>query len=102
MTLEIRGLTKTYPNGVRALNGIDLSIGKGLFGLLGPNGAGKSSLMRTLATLQLPDSGSTYTVVVRARPVRAGIDPYNVLIDRNRRDNVKTVTVVAAPARRAP
>lgn len=58
MTLEIRGLTKTYPNGVRALNGIDLSIGKGLFGLLGPNGAGKSSLMRTLATLQLPDSGS--------------------------------------------
>lgn len=55
MTLEIRGLTKTYPNGVRALNGIDLSTGKGLFGLLGPNGAG---LMRTLATLQLPDSGS--------------------------------------------
>lgn len=45
---------------------------------------------------------TTYTVVVRARPARAGIDPYNVLIDRNRRDNVKTVTVVAAPARRAP
>lgn len=45
---------------------------------------------------------TTYTVVVRARPVRAGIDPYNVLIDRNRRDNVKTVTVVSAPAPRAP
>ena len=58
MQLDIRALSKTYPNGVRALGGIDLSIGKGLFGLLGPNGAGKSSLMRTLATLQLPDSGS--------------------------------------------
>jgi len=70
VTLEIRGLTKTYPNGVRALNGIDLSIGKGLFGLLGPNGAGKSSLMRTLATLQLPDSGSiTFGEIdVLARP----------------------------------
>lgn len=73
MTLEIRGLTKTYPNGVRALNGIDLSIGKGLFGLLGPNGAGKSSLMRTLATLQLPDSGSiTFGEIdVLARPTRS-------------------------------
>ena len=58
MPLSIRGLSKTYPNGVRALAGINLSIGNGLFGLLGPNGAGKSSLMRTLATLQLPDSGS--------------------------------------------
>ena len=58
MPLSIHGLSKTYPNGVRALAGIDLSIGNGLFGLLGPNGAGKSSLMRTLATLQLPDSGS--------------------------------------------
>ena len=58
MQLDIRALSKTYPNGVRALGGIDLSIGKGLFGHLGPNGAGKSSLMRTLATLQLPDSGS--------------------------------------------
>ncbi len=58
MQLEIRQLSKTYPNGVHALAGIDLSIGNGLFGLLGPNGAGKSSLMRTLATLQLPDSGS--------------------------------------------
>jgi ABC-type multidrug transport system ATPase subunit len=56
--LTIRALTKTYPNGVHALRGIDLSIGRGLFGLLGPNGAGKSSLMRTLATLQEPDAGS--------------------------------------------
>jgi ABC-2 type transport system ATP-binding protein len=56
--LEITGLTKTYPNGVKALDGVTLSIGRGLFGLLGPNGAGKSSLMRTIATLQLPDAGS--------------------------------------------
>jgi len=56
--LSISGLTKTYPNGVRALNGVTLSIGRGLFGLLGPNGAGKSTLMRTIAALQEPDSGS--------------------------------------------
>ena len=56
--LQIRGLTKTYANGVHALRGVDLTIGRGLFGLLGPNGAGKSSLMRTLATLQEPDAGS--------------------------------------------
>ena len=58
--LEIRDLTKTYPNGVHALRGITLTIGRGLFGLLGPNGAGKSSLMRTLATLQAPDSGTVH------------------------------------------
>jgi len=56
--LTIQAITKTYPNGVKALNGVNLSIEKGLFGLLGPNGAGKSSLMRTIATLQQPDSGS--------------------------------------------
>jgi ABC-type multidrug transport system ATPase subunit len=58
--LHISNLSKTYPNGVRALNGINLEIGRGMFGLLGPNGAGKSSLMRTIATLQEPDSGSIF------------------------------------------
>lgn len=58
MSLQIENLTKTYPNGVRALNGVSLTIERGLFGLLGPNGAGKSSLMRTIATLQDPDTGS--------------------------------------------
>ena len=58
MELIIKNLSKTYGNGVHALKGIDLSIGKGMFGLLGPNGAGKSSLMRTIATLQEPDTGS--------------------------------------------
>ncbi|HEX6100917.1 MAG TPA: ABC transporter ATP-binding protein, partial [Thermoanaerobaculia bacterium] len=56
--LSISGLSKTYPNGVRALQDVTLQIDKGLFGLLGPNGAGKSSLMRTIATLQEPDAGS--------------------------------------------
>ena len=56
--LTIKKLSKRYDNGVQALNNINLSIDKGMFGLLGPNGAGKSSFMRTLATLQLPDSGS--------------------------------------------
>ena len=56
--LSISGLAKTYRGGVRALDGIDLEIPQGMFGLLGPNGAGKSTLMRTIATLQDPDSGS--------------------------------------------
>ncbi len=58
MELSIQNLTKTYPNGVRALQGVNLTIPPGMFGLLGPNGAGKSSLMRTIATLQDPDGGS--------------------------------------------
>ena len=57
MNLLIENLTKTYSNGVRALNGVSLTIEPGLFGLLGPNGAGKSSLMRTISTLQSPDAG---------------------------------------------
>jgi len=57
--LTIRNLSKYYPgSGVRALQDVSLDLGPGMFGLLGPNGAGKSTLMRTLATLQDPDSGS--------------------------------------------
>ena len=58
--LSIKHLNKTYANGVHATNDISLDIPAGLFGLLGPNGAGKSSLMRTIATLQEPDSGSIH------------------------------------------
>jgi ABC-2 type transport system ATP-binding protein len=58
MALTITNLSKTYPNGVRALKNVSLTIGNNMFGLLGPNGAGKSSLMRTVATLQDPDSGA--------------------------------------------
>lgn len=56
--LSITNLNKTYPNGTQALNNVNLEINKGMFGLLGPNGAGKSTLMRTIATLQLSDTGS--------------------------------------------
>ncbi|MGA7907924.1 MAG: ABC transporter ATP-binding protein [Candidatus Sulfotelmatobacter sp.] len=58
MAVTITGLSKTYPNGVKALKNVSLTIGNHMFGLLGPNGAGKSTLMRTVATLQEPDSGS--------------------------------------------
>jgi ABC-2 type transport system ATP-binding protein len=58
MELVIHQLTKTYPSGVRALDQVSLTIGRGMFGLLGPNGAGKSTLMRIIATLQDADSGS--------------------------------------------
>ena len=58
--LSLKALDKTYDNGVHAINNVSLEIPAGLFGLLGPNGAGKSSLMRTIATLQDPDSGSMH------------------------------------------
>jgi len=56
--LQIRNVSKTYPNGVRALKDATLTIPAGMYGLLGPNGAGKSTLMRILATLQEPDTGT--------------------------------------------
>ena len=58
--LRIEHLNRTYPGGIQALNDVCLDIPNGMFGLLGPNGAGKSTLMRTLATLQEPDSGSIH------------------------------------------
>ena len=73
-TLIIENLSKTYPNGVTALNGINLKITNGMFGLLGANGAGKSSLMRTIASLQEPTSGSIQfndtDVVIEPQEVR--------------------------------
>jgi ABC-2 type transport system ATP-binding protein len=60
MELLIKNLSKTYANGVKALNDISLTIPQGMFGLLSPNGAGKSTLMRTIATLQDPDSGTIF------------------------------------------
>ena len=56
--LELTGVSHVYPNGTRALDDVNLSIPKGMFGLLGPNGAGKSTLMRTIATLQAPTEGA--------------------------------------------
>ena len=66
MGLTIKNLSKTYPNGVKALDNVSLTIPQGMFGLLGPNGAGKSSLMRTIATLQAPDSGSIHLDAIDA------------------------------------
>jgi ABC-type multidrug transport system ATPase subunit len=56
--LHISDLTHVYPNGTRALDGVSLEVPRGMFGLLGPNGAGKSSLMRCIATLQIPTRGA--------------------------------------------
>jgi ABC-2 type transport system ATP-binding protein len=58
LDLRIHNLSKTYSNGVKALQHVSLTIPAGMFGLLGPNGAGKSTLMRMLATLQEPDEGT--------------------------------------------
>jgi ABC-2 type transport system ATP-binding protein len=69
--LTITGLSKTYPNGVKALKNLSLTIGNNMFGLLGPNGAGKSTLMRTVATLQDPDTGTIF------------LDDLNVLNDKD-------------------
>jgi ABC-2 type transport system ATP-binding protein len=60
LELRIANLSKTYANGVKALDDVSLDIPRGMYGLLGPNGAGKSTLMRTLATLQSPDSGTVF------------------------------------------
>lgn len=57
MELSLSNISKTYKNGVKALDNVTIDITSGMFGLLGPNGAGKSTLMRTIATLQAPDSG---------------------------------------------
>lgn len=56
--LEIAGVSHVYANGTHALDNVNLSIPRGMFGLLGPNGAGKSTLMRTIATLQTPTAGT--------------------------------------------
>jgi ABC-2 type transport system ATP-binding protein len=71
LALTISGLSKTYPNGVKALKNLSLTIGNNMFGLLGPNGAGKSTLMRTVATLQDPDSGTVH------------LDDINVITQKN-------------------
>ncbi len=60
MILTLTNISKTYKNGVKALDDVSIEIESGMFGLLGPNGAGKSTLMRTIATLQAPDNGSAY------------------------------------------
>ena len=56
--IVVDGLEKTYPKGVKALDGVSFTVREGeIFGLLGPNGAGKSTTVRILATLTKPDAG---------------------------------------------
>ena len=74
MELQIRGVSKTYANGVRALKDVTLTIPAGMYGLLGPNGSGKSTLMRTIATLQEPDEGA-----IRLRPATGSGDAIDVV-----------------------
>ena len=61
--LRIDNLSHVYPNGTRALDDITLEVPRGMFGLLGPNGAGKSSLMRCIATLQIPTQGAILSLI---------------------------------------
>jgi ABC-type multidrug transport system ATPase subunit len=93
MELHITGLSKTYANGVRALDDVNLTVPTGMFGLLGPNGAGKSTLMRTLATLQDADHGSVQLVgwkppsgagaAQRSAPALGAATAINVLRDKD-------------------
>ncbi|MFE9749455.1 ABC transporter ATP-binding protein [Saccharothrix saharensis] len=65
--IEIGGLSTTYPNGVRAVDALDLSVTDGeLFALLGPSGCGKTTLLRTIAGLEPPAAG---TVAIGSRDV---------------------------------
>ena len=66
--IEVRNLSKTYPDGTVALAGVDLAFGDGMLGLLGPNGAGKTTLLSILALAQEPTSGQRIYFDVVDRP----------------------------------
>ena len=81
--LIISEISKTYGNGIRALQNISLEIHKGMFGLLGPNGAGKSSLMRTIATLQQADEGTIHLgEIIRVLPGMRSLEIYQLDSDQ--------------------
>jgi ABC-2 type transport system ATP-binding protein len=67
-TLEVRGVTKVYGSGVRALSAMSFRLEPGIVGLLGPNGAGKTTLLRVLTGLLDPTRGH---VLFRGVPVSA-------------------------------
>ena len=61
MKIEIKNLSKIYPRGKKkALNGVNIEIGQGIFGLIGRNGAGKTTLMRIVATIMDATDGEIY------------------------------------------
>lgn len=101
--LSIRGLTKTYRNGVQALRGVDLDVEQGdFFALLGPNGAGKTTAVRVLATVLAPDGGRAevlgYDVVRQAEAVRRriGLAGQYAAVDANLtgRENLRMVGIL--------
>jgi ABC-2 type transport system ATP-binding protein len=88
--IEVEGLEKTFPKGVKALDGLSFSVDEGeVFGLLGPNGAGKSTTVRILVTLSTPDAGRAvvagHDVMREADAVRRSIGyvPQNSGVDVN-------------------
>jgi ABC-2 type transport system ATP-binding protein len=89
MQLDIRGVSKTYPNGVQALKDVSLTIPAGMYGLLGPNGAGKSTLMRILATLQEPDAGSIHLGVPSTASGQASAGSGQAIDVVNQKDEVR-------------
>lgn len=84
--IEVRGLRLTYPKGVVALDGLDLTIPRGgVHGLLGPNGSGKSTTLRALVGLLRADAG---TIRILGHPVPREIsrviDRVGVIIEEPR------------------
>src|SRR5689334_7015876 len=69
--IELQGIRKKYSDGHEALRGIDLALGKGMFGLLGPNGAGKTTLLSMLVLALEPTAGTLRFLGVDASSVSA-------------------------------
>src|SRR6478752_6987989 len=88
--IRTEALTKIYPGGVLAVDGLDLTVRRGeIFGLLGPNGAGKSTTAGMLTTRVIPTSGNAYVagIDVVKRPTQAkqviGVVPQTNTLDRS-------------------
>lgn len=86
--LDIRGLSKIYAGGVKALDNVDLQIRKGeIFALLGPNGAGKTTLIGSVCGLVRPTGGSIKAFGLdlatqwRAARARIGLVPQELSTD---------------------
>jgi ABC-2 type transport system ATP-binding protein len=74
LAIEAHDLVKTYPKGVRALDGLSFTVPAGtVFGLLGPNGAGKSTTVKILTTLAQADSGTAMVAGLDVRAKPAGV-----------------------------
>src|ERR687893_1620233 len=76
--IEVRGIEREFPGGIRAVDGVDLEVAEGeIYAFLGPNGAGKTTTVRMLTTLLRPTGGSArvagHDVVADASDVRRAI-----------------------------